>query len=97
MTTSSGADCALARNPPVELACFVGQVCLRATRAQADRPIALKEDQRAVQCQAQTRNIVDWPSPLGVEHSTKDQTLIERARLPSATTALSVFEQRRTL
>jgi hypothetical protein len=43
--------------PPVELACFAGRVCLRATRAQANRPIALKEDQRTAgfQCQVQTR------------------------------------------
>jgi hypothetical protein len=96
MTTPSGADCGL-RATPVEQACLASRVCLRATRGQANRPIALKEDQRTVKRQAQTRTIIDWPTPLGVEHTTKDQILIERVRLPSATTALSVFEQRRTL
>jgi hypothetical protein len=84
----------------VELACFAGRVYLRSTRAHANRLIALKEDQRMVQRQVQTHNIIDWPSPLGVEHKTKDQTLIERAsyydpqRLRTTTYALTKITKR---
>jgi hypothetical protein len=66
MTTPSGADRALACNP-VELACFADRVCLRAMRAQANRPIVRKKDQRtagfSARCKRE-RNIIDWPSPL---------------------------------